>query len=55
MAKNTLRNANRAKEVRHTTNLAHFGLGGIQKKSSAALESLKAQEAEDQMREILQS
>jgi len=52
-AKNTLRNQNRAKEIRHTTNLTHFGLGGIQKKSSAALETLKAQEAEEQMREIL--
>lgn len=52
-AKNTLRNQNRAKEMRHTTNLTHFGLGGIQKKSSAALETLKADEAEDQMKEIL--
>lgn len=51
-AKNALRNQNRAKEIRHTTNLTHFGLGGIHKKSSAALETLKADEAEEQMKEM---
>lgn len=50
-AKKTIRNQERAKEIRHISNIQHFGLGGISHQSPRALEKLKADEAAELLKD----
>ena len=51
-ARKTLRNKDRAKEIRHITNIQHLGMGGLSYQSPRNLEKLKMEEAAEQLLDV---